>query len=120
MQSHADELAKRPNAFFSVSLTSANRDAAHEAQVQEVMHRFFNQTGWHPMHVGMFVGALEYSKYNPLLRLLMKLSVRREEHGRYTDTSHDHDLTDYVQVDAFAHEFAGHLQRRELNRGTLA
>lgn len=115
VQSHIDELAARPNGFFSVSLISPTHDEARDPQVRHLMERFFTQTGWHPMHLAVFAGALEYSKYNPIVRLAMKASVRHEDHGRYLDTSHDYDLTDYAHVDVFAHDFAGHLQRRELH-----
>ena len=115
VRSHADELAARPNAFFSVSLTSPTHDEAHDPQVQAEMRRFFARTGWHPSRVGVFAGALEYSKYNPLFRLAVKWTFRKEDHGRLTDTTHDYDLTNYAQVDAFARDFAGQLRRRELH-----
>jgi len=115
VRSHVDELAERATAFFSVSLSSASHDPNHDAESQDVIQRFFTETAWHPMHVAMFGGALEYSKYNPLVRLIMKHLVRREEHGRYADTSRNYDLTDYTEVDTFAHAFAAQFQRRELH-----
>jgi menaquinone-dependent protoporphyrinogen oxidase len=118
VRAHLDGITGRPNAFFSVSLASATHDAAHDAEAQEVTRRFFEQVGWHPTLVGRFGGALEYSKYNPLMRRLMKWIVRKKEHGRYLDTSHDYDLTDYAEVDAFAEAFASSSGRSPLGSAT--
>jgi menaquinone-dependent protoporphyrinogen oxidase len=120
VESHVDAIAARPNAFFSVSLAAATHDAEHDTEVREVIERFFHQTGWHPAVVAKFAGALEYSKYNPLMRFMMKRIVRQKEHGRYLDTSHDYDLTDYAQVDAFAHGFAHYLGQTRLRADEVA
>jgi menaquinone-dependent protoporphyrinogen oxidase len=113
VQAHIDGLTGRPNAFFSVSLASATHDAAHDAEAEAAKRRFFQQVDWHPVQVGTFGGALAYSKYNPFMRFFMRWIVRKKEHGRYLDTSHDYDLTDYAEVDAFAHAFAQHLRRHD-------
>jgi menaquinone-dependent protoporphyrinogen oxidase len=105
-----EELAARPNAFFAVSLTAAGREVKHDLRGQGLVNQFTESTGWLPDRVEMFAGALVYSRYNPLLRWVMKLIVRKQEHGRYTDTSRDYDFTDYEQVDAFAREFAASIE----------
>jgi menaquinone-dependent protoporphyrinogen oxidase len=101
-----DELESRPSAFYSVSLTAADRDVRHDVRGQEMINSFTAATGWLPDRVEIFAGALTYSKYNPAMRWIMRRMVRRREHGRYTDTSRDYDFTDYERVDAFAREFA--------------
>lgn len=100
------DLAARPNAFFTVSLTSSDHDCEHDVLMQGIIDRFTRSTGWHPDDVDRFAGALSYSKYNAVVRWMMKRIVRREGHPEYTDTSHDYDFTDYAQVDAFARRFA--------------
>lgn len=109
VRSHAKELAAVPNAFFSVSLTSASHDEKSNAEIDSVLEFFERQTGWWPARVEKFAGALVYSKYNWLLGHIMRRIVRRESNGRYTDMSRDYDLTDYAQVDAFATQFASTL-----------
>ena len=100
---HRQQLASRPNAFFSVSLSAAGT-AKQVAQARRCVDRFEARTGWHPAAVALFAGALPYSKYNPVLRFVMRLIVRMA-HGD-TDTSRDYDYTDWSAVERFAAEFA--------------
>jgi menaquinone-dependent protoporphyrinogen oxidase len=103
---HADELAVMPNAFFSVSLTSANPDEKHTAQINEVIQTFVSKTHWQPELVGRFAGAVAYSQYNWFLKRVIRGIVRHEGEGNYTDMRRDYDLTDYDDVADFAREFA--------------
>ncbi|MCE3247433.1 MAG: protoporphyrinogen oxidase [Geminicoccaceae bacterium] len=52
-------------------------------------------------------GALRYSRYGFLKRLLMRLIVWRE--GGDTDDSRDYDYTDWDAVDGFARGFLGEI-----------
>jgi menaquinone-dependent protoporphyrinogen oxidase len=45
-----------------------------------------------------------YSKYNWFIRFVMKRIARRA--GASTDTSRDHEFTDWVALDRFVNEFA--------------
>jgi len=96
----------RPNAFFSVSL-SAGGDANQLAAASRCVDAFRVRTGWHPRSVALFGGALPYSKYNPLLRLVMRFIVRMARGD--TDTSRDYEYTDWSAVERFASEFAARL-----------
>jgi hypothetical protein len=49
-------------------------------------------------------GALLYSKYNPLVRFVMKRIAK--EAGAATDTSRDYEYTDWVGLDRFVVELA--------------
>jgi menaquinone-dependent protoporphyrinogen oxidase len=106
VRSHVAELEARPNAFVSVSLSAANHDAASIAEMDAVIQRFCDQTGWEPGRVVRFAGALVYSRYNWLLKRIMRNIVRKQEHGMYTDMTHDYVLTDFEAVRSFAREFA--------------
>jgi menaquinone-dependent protoporphyrinogen oxidase len=101
-----DALAARPNAFFSVSL-SAGGDAMQRAAAERCVAEFVKRTGWRPDARALIAGALPYSRYNPFLRLMMRLIVSMA-HGD-TDTSRDHEYTDWAAVDGFASAFAGRL-----------
>jgi menaquinone-dependent protoporphyrinogen oxidase len=46
-----------------------------------------------------------YSKYNWLLKRVMRRIVRKKESGRYTDMSRDYEFTDFGEVRAFARDF---------------
>jgi menaquinone-dependent protoporphyrinogen oxidase len=64
---------------------------------------FLSETGWHPTRVLAVAGALTYSKYNFLLRFIMKRIARRA--GASTDTSRDHEFTDWAAVDRALTDF---------------
>ena len=101
VQQHRDELQRLRCAFFSVSMTVAGggEDLA--------LPQFLQRTGWRPTLAVSLAGALPYTRYNPLLRLVMKHMSRKA--GQPTDTSCDHDFIDWAAVTAFADDIANHL-----------
>lgn len=105
----AGAIASRPNAFFSVSL-SAGGPGAKPATAGRQIEEFCVRTGWRPQEVAAFAGALRYRKYNPLIRFMMRLIVGAA--GGDTDTSRDHEYTDWEAVERFAARFSGRLQPR--------
>ncbi|MFC4406562.1 flavodoxin domain-containing protein [Haloarchaeobius iranensis] len=101
---HRDALAARPSAFFQVCLSSASDDAARRAEATGYIDAFVEQTGWQLDAVASFAGALRFSEYGFLKRLVMK-QIAAEATGD-TDTSRDYEYTDWAAVDPFAVEFA--------------
>lgn len=101
------ELAVRPSAFFSVSL-SAGGPGANPDTARRYLQSFLIQAGWQPQQTATFAGALCYSKYNRFKRFLVLLFVRMA--GGDTDTSRDYEYTDWEVVDRFAVDFAKHLR----------
>jgi menaquinone-dependent protoporphyrinogen oxidase len=81
-------------AFFSVSLGAKDRYAA----------KFLRRAGWTPDLVAVFAGALPYSKYGPVKRLIMRAFAAFAGHD--TDASSDYDYTDWKAVDRFASAFS--------------
>ena len=67
--------------------------------VQKVLDRFFAETGWHPQHVKPVAGALLYTQYNFLIRFVLKHIAKQA--GGSTDTSRNHDYTDWIALDQF-------------------
>jgi menaquinone-dependent protoporphyrinogen oxidase len=106
IRKHADAIGARPNAFFSVSL-SAGGPGARPAEAARYVAAFEERTGWRPRRTATFAGALRYTKYNPFIRVLMRLIVGAA--GGDTDTSRDYEYTDWQAVDRFAAEFAAQL-----------
>ena len=90
-----------PSAFFSVSL-AAHGDMAN---AQAYVENFEQETGWRPAQIGLFGGALLYRKYGFLKRLMMKKIVSSKPGNLSTDTSRDHEYTDWDQVRRFAEDF---------------
>jgi menaquinone-dependent protoporphyrinogen oxidase len=101
-------LEARPNAFFSVCL-SAGGPGAKPENVATYLRDFAERTGWQARRTAAFAGALLYRKYNPLIRLLMRLIVGSA--GGETDTSRDYEYTDWKAVERLAADFAADLPR---------
>ena len=100
----------RPSAFFQLSLSSAVDDAERRAEAARYVDDLLEAADWHPDRIGLFGGALRYSKYGFLKRLLMK-RIAKNATGDI-DTSRDHEYTDWDEVEAFAADFAGFVERR--------
>jgi menaquinone-dependent protoporphyrinogen oxidase len=54
---------------------------------------------------------MAFTKYNPLMRWVLKQISKRA--GGPTDTSRDHELTDWQQVEQFAEAFLTKLSQSE-------
>jgi menaquinone-dependent protoporphyrinogen oxidase len=101
---HQAALAQRPLALFQVSLTSAIPDARHTATARAMVDDLVLQTGLAPDVVAMFPGRLAYTQYGWLKRRIMRWIAGRE--GGDTDTSQDHEYTDWDAVHRFADDAA--------------
>ena len=95
---HLEALRGMPTAFYSVSMAKAKPDAG--ADPNAYMATLFDELRWHPRCSAAIAGALPYRKYGWLLRFIMKRISRSA--GHTTDTTRDHEFTDWAQVDEFA------------------
>jgi menaquinone-dependent protoporphyrinogen oxidase len=111
VREHCGELNRRSSAFFGVSLSAASRNPGERDEARRLARAFTEKAGWSPKRVESFGGALAYSRYGFLVRYFMKRIARKE--GGPTDTRRDHDLTNWIEVDRFAHEMADLLLREE-------
>src|SRR5215813_13085955 len=107
-----NELDRIPTAFISVSLSQAGAQDAKQpperrdeaaADVKKMIELFLRETGWRPSRIKPVAGALAYTKYNFLLRFIMKRIARKA--GADTDTSRDFQYTDWATLDRFVEEF---------------
>jgi menaquinone-dependent protoporphyrinogen oxidase len=108
---HRATLEQMPSALLSVSLSEADvespsaspekRDKA-DHDVHHVIEQFFDETGWRPTRVKPVAGALLYTKYNVIIRFIMKQMAKRGTGS--TDTSRDHEYTDWAALDHFVEE----------------
>jgi len=112
VKQHRGELEHLPTAFLSVTLSEAGverPDATPEehaqfvADVHKVLDKFFTETGWHPQRVKPVAGALLYTHYNFLIRLVMKRIAKHAGGG--ADISRDYEYTDWVALDQFVAAF---------------
>ncbi|MFC4542680.1 flavodoxin domain-containing protein [Halosolutus amylolyticus] len=96
-------LNRLPSAFFSVSLSSASDDPEARSAADDLVEEFLEDTGWDPDSTLAVAGALKYSEYGLLKRFVMRRIARKS--GGDTDTSRDHEYTDWDAVETFAAEF---------------
>jgi menaquinone-dependent protoporphyrinogen oxidase len=101
---HVRDLNRIPSAFFAVSGAAGSANVGERQEAQRRMDALFAKTGWHPALRISVAGAIAYTKYNLILRWMMRRISRKE--GRSTDTSRDHEYTNWVQVEQFADRFA--------------
>lgn len=103
------ELQQVPTAFYSVSLFEAAQDEEVREEVQEIFNRFMAKTGLHPLIYASFAGALPFSRYGFMQRMLMQAMARRLTGELQIDTNTDYEFTDWVAVDEFVEQFLGQI-----------
>ena len=90
-------------AFFTVCLTARSDKPEDQAEVEQYMENWIKDTEWRPDQIGVFAGALLYSRYGLVKRFIMKRISKQM--GGDTDTSQDYEYTDWESVDDFAETF---------------
>jgi len=109
---HLEELREIPAMFLSVSLSevtaedtkaSPEKRAEAQADVNRTIESFLAETGWYPLHIAAVGGALMYSKYNFVIRFVMKRIAKKA--GAPVDTTRDYEFTDWTKLDLLVDEF---------------
>ena len=103
---HLGVLQTRPSAFFSVCLSIASKSAAERAEAETTAQQWLQRLGWTPDAVEVIAGALRFSHYG-LVRRIVMLSMARRMIGEHVESTRDYRLTDWQQVDEFARTFGG-------------
>ena len=106
IRNHRELLSQRPSFFFSVSL-NANDESKKRSDVEKCVTKFLAKTGWTPKATATLAGAILYRDYNWFTRFIMKCIGA--SHGGHTDTSRNHEYTQWDLVEKFARECAGSL-----------
>jgi menaquinone-dependent protoporphyrinogen oxidase len=109
VSAHVEELNRMPVALFQVSLTSATADDEHSMLAHDLLRKLLDATGLDPDVVGLFAGALAYTRYGWFKRRLMRSIARRQ--GGDTDMSRDHEYTDWDAVAEFARDALEHIRQ---------
>jgi menaquinone-dependent protoporphyrinogen oxidase len=92
------------SAYFQVSASAGSKDLEGREEAVAALRAYLKSSGWTPQLTASIAGAINYTRYNFLLRWFMKRISAK--HGGATDTSRDHEYTDWAQVDRFADDFA--------------
>jgi len=103
VRAHAHALGYTPSAFVSVCLGVLPLSPKVERELTEIMNRFAVQTNWNPPCIKRVAGALLYSRYGWLKRMVVLHMVKRA--GGSTDVSRDHEYTDWEDLRGFAKAF---------------
>ena len=120
------QLERIPCMFLSVSMSQAGaedvsatsgRRARTTANVDKTLRKFLDRTGWKPARVHPVAGALLYRRYSVPVRLMMRLIAKVV--GASTDTTRDHEFTDWRALDRFAEELAQDVNARDSNTGVV-
>ena len=118
VKAHRAALERLPTSFLSVSLSQAgvedpnrrpDKKERSAAEVKKTIDLFLRTTGWHPAHIHPVAGALLYRQYHPVIRLVMRIIAKMT--GGSTDTSRDHEYTDWKAIASFANELAADAAR---------
>ena len=104
---HASALNDGVSAFLAVSGAAGSRRPGEREEAARLATAFCAEEGWVPSMIESVAGAIAYTKYNLVLRYVMKRISRAE--GGSTDTTRDHEYTDWGQVERFAHAFTARL-----------
>jgi menaquinone-dependent protoporphyrinogen oxidase len=95
-------LSRIPSAFFSVSMAAAGDGRGPDPE--GYMEALFGAAAWRPDRFAAFAGGLPYRRYSPLMRMIMKWISKRA--GHTTDTSRNHEFTNWDHVKRFAQDFS--------------
>ena|SRR5581483_4100897 len=104
VRAHAAALNRSHTAFLSVCLGVLEHDPKVDRELQDIMERFFSTTGWRPSVSKLVAGALPYTRYGWLKKLVMKRISAKTGGG--TDTTRDYEYTDWDDLKAFVIRFS--------------
>ena len=96
---HQSYLQKKPNFFYSINLTARK---PHRSQPHNNLYlqKFLTKSGWAPSRVDVFAGALLYTRYKWIDRVMIQMIMKMT--GGPTDPTQDTEFTDWSRVQAFA------------------
>jgi menaquinone-dependent protoporphyrinogen oxidase len=103
IRQHRAALESVPTAFLSVGLVPVLPRFVRRKAAAGVLATLFEETGWRPANALVVAGAIMYRKYTCRQRLLFRLVMALLSGP--TDTSRDHDLTDWSALRQFTLEF---------------
>lgn len=111
LRQHQAMLASKPSALFSVNLV-ARKPAKNTPQTNPYMKALLAQSPWQPRLLGVFAGELDYSRYGPVDKQMMRF-VMWINRGP-TDPRTKITFTNWDEVDRYAGQVL------ELVRGAAA
>jgi len=96
-------LALLKTGLFTVSLNAGSQDPKAPLANQQILSEFQKASKWQAGMTAAFIGALHYREYNPIIRFFLKRISKAE--GGPIDTSQDHELTRWQDVESFTFKY---------------
>lgn len=117
LKHHAGELDQTYTAFFSVCLGILQKETGVQSEERRFVGDLFRRTNWYPQIWTIFAGAISYSKYNWFIKRVMQNIAKKT--GGSTDTTRDHDYTNWDDVEKFVKNILFDLQSIANFRGAI-
>ncbi len=96
-------LQAKPSAFVSVSLSMASDEKEDRLDAAACVDRFLLAAEWKPTVTHLVAGAIRYSQYDFFKSWILRMIASTK--GASTDTSQDHEFTDWKDLKAFVDAF---------------
>jgi len=98
IDTHAELLGSKPNAFFSVNIV-ARKPEKNQPATNPYLRKLLTQVAWCPKELAVFAGKLDYPRYGLLDRWMIRLIMLITKGP--TDPTTVVEFTDWQKVDAF-------------------
>jgi menaquinone-dependent protoporphyrinogen oxidase len=106
IRTHVALLESRPSALFSVNLV-ARKPGKNTPLTNPYLKKLVAQSPWKPRLLGVFAGELDYSRYEPLDKWIIRLIMWITKGP--TDLSTKVVYTDWEEVERFVGRFSAQL-----------
>ncbi|MEF9997201.1 MAG: menaquinone-dependent protoporphyrinogen IX dehydrogenase [Burkholderiaceae bacterium] len=103
IRQHQALLASKPSALFSVNLV-ARKPGKNTPQTNPYLKRLVAESPWKPSLLGVFAGELDYSRYGPIDKHMMRLVMWINQGP--TDLNAKVQFTNWQDVERFAAQVA--------------
>jgi menaquinone-dependent protoporphyrinogen oxidase len=100
VRENAGALEVKSGTFISVCLGVLEENPRTRSNLDRILEGFVARGGWRPARVKEVAGALKYTRYGWLKRMAMRYIAGKA--GGSTDTSRDHEYTDWEDLRVFA------------------
>jgi menaquinone-dependent protoporphyrinogen oxidase len=91
-------LESKPNAFFSVNIV-ARKPEKNQPETNPYLQKFLKRIAWRPGKLAVFAGKLDYPKYGPFDRFMIRFIMWITQGP--TDPATVVEFTDWQQVEIF-------------------
>ena len=103
VNANAQALDSKPSAFFSVNIV-ARKPQKNRPETNPYVRKFLQQSRWHPNHLDVFAGKLDYPRYGVVDRMMIRTIMWMTQGP--TDPRTVVEFTDWNRVEAFAQQVA--------------